>query len=320
MIAYTGPHVKIAIPEQFRRTLEGRLPETAEAAWYHGIDDVAAAARDAEVLVIGFIEAGEIRFAIQSATSARWISTHAAGVDHYPIDLLTQRQLTLTNGAGVNAPPIAEYLVLCVLSAAKSFPFFVAAGERHEWPTQRPPAEELDGAHALVLGYGEIGRGAAERLRAFGVKVTGVRRTPSEEPDVIGPDAWRPRLGEFDYVLVTAALTPETRHMLGAAEFARMRPSAWVVNVSRGGLVDHDALAESLAAGRPRGAYLDVTDPEPLPAEHPLWLTPNVLISGHSAGRSPRSQQRYTTMFLENLRRYQSSEPLVNLVDYTAGY
>lgn len=312
--------MKIAIPELFRRTLDGRLPDSVEVAWYRDINDVAAAARDADVLVIGFIDAGEIRHAIESATSARWISTHAAGVDHYPIDLLRRRGLPLTNGAGVNAPPIAEYVVLCVLSAAKRFPFFVVAGERHEWPTQRPPANELDGAHALVLGYGEIGRGVAERLRPFGVKVTGVRRTPSEEPDIIGPDEWRPRLGEFDYVLVTAALTRDTHRMLGAAEFARMRPTAWLVNVSRGALVDHDALAESLAAGRPRGAYLDVTDPEPLPAEHPLWRTPDVLISGHSAGRSPRSQQRYAAMFLDNLQRFQSGQPLLNLVDYSAGY
>ena len=192
--------------------------------------------------------------------------------------------------------------------------------ERREWPTQRPPAEELDGARALVLGYGEIGRGVGDRLRPFGVRVTGVRRTPSEEPDVIGPDEWRGRLDEFDYILVTAALTRETQHMLGAAEFARMRPTAWVVNVSRGGLIDHDALAKSLASGRPRGAYLDVTDPEPLPAEHALWRTPNVMISGHSAGRSPRSQQRYAAMFLDNLQRFQSGQPLLNLVDYSAGY
>ena len=133
-----------------------------------------------------------------------------------------------------------------------------------------------------------------------------MRRTPSEEPDIIGPDDWRARLDEFDYILVTAALTPETHHMLGAAEFARMKPTAWVVNVSRGGLIDHDALASALASGRPRGAYLDVTEPEPLPAEHPLWRTPNVIISGHSAGRSPRSQQRYVAMFLENLQRFQN--------------
>jgi phosphoglycerate dehydrogenase-like enzyme len=320
MIAYTEPHVKIAIPELLRRSLDGRLPESAEIAWYRGIDDVSSAARDADVLVIGFIDADEIRAAIESASSARWVSTHAAGVDHYPIDVLVERNLILTNGAGVNAPPIAEFVVLCVLSAAKSFPFFAVASERREWPTKRPPADELDGARALVLGYGEIGRGVGERLRAFGVRVTGVRRTPSEEPDIIGPDDWRGRLGEFDYVLVTAALTGETRHMLGADEFARMRPNAWLVNVSRGPLVDHDALAEALAAGRPRGAYLDVTEPEPLPASHPLWRAPNVVLSGHSAGRSPRSQGRYAAMFLENLRRFQSGEPLLNLVDYSAGY
>jgi phosphoglycerate dehydrogenase-like enzyme len=312
--------VKIAIHESFRRTLAGRLPQTVETAWYRDVGEVAHAARDAEVLVLGYIDPAEIRTAIAAATSARWISTHAAGVDHYPFDLLAERGLIMTNGAGINAPPIAEYVVLCVLSAAKSFPFFAVASERHEWPTGRPPADELDGAAALVLGYGEIGRGVGQRLRAFGVRVTGVRRTPSEEPDIIGPDDWRQRLGEFDYVLSTAALTRETRHMLGAAEFASMRPTAWLVNVSRGGLVDHDALAEALTAGRPRGAYLDVTDPEPLPPEHPLWRTPNVLISGHSAGRSPRSQHRYAAMFLDNLRRYQSGEPLMNLVDYSAGY
>ena len=312
--------MKIAIPEMFRRALDGRLPESVEAAWYRDVDDVGAAARDADVLVIGFIDGLEIRKAIESATSARWISTHAAGVDHYPIDLLTERNLVMTNGAGVNAPPIAESVVLCVLSAAKSFPFFALASARREWPSQRPPADELDGARALVLGYGEIGRGVGDRLRPFGVRVTGVRRTPSEEPDIIGPDDWRARLDEFDYILVTAALTHETHHMLGAEEFARMKPTAWVVNVSRGGLIDHDALASALASGRPRGAYLDVTEPEPLPAEHALWRTPNVIISGHSAGRSPRSQQRYAAMFLENLRRFQSGQPLSNVVDYSAGY
>jgi phosphoglycerate dehydrogenase-like enzyme len=312
--------VKVALPELFRRELADRLPEFVEAAWYRGVEDVASAAHGADVLVIGFIDAAEIRHAIESAVDARWISTHAAGVDHYPIDLLQRRGLVLTNGAGINAPPIAEFAVMCVLSAAKSFPYFLRTNDRQQWPDQRPPAQELEGSHALVLGYGEIGRGIGERLRAFGVQVIGVRRRAADDPQVIGPAQWRDRLPECDWILVTAALTPETRHMLGAHEFARMRSSAWLINVARGGLIDHLALAEALRAGAPRGAYLDVTEPEPLPSGHPLWQMPNVVITGHSAGRSPRSRRRYAAILLDNLGRFQRGEPLGNLVDFGAGY
>ena len=314
--------MKVAIPELFRNQLAGQLPAFVHATWYSGMHDVAAAARNADVLVIGFIDAAEIGYAIESASSARWISSHAAGVDHYPIDLLAQRGQVLTNGAGINAPPIAEFAVMCVLSAAKSFPLFLRANDRQQWPDQRPPADELEGSSALIIGYGEIGREIGRRLRPFGVRVTGVRRLikPSEEPGVIGPDSWRDQLTESDYVIVSAALTPQTRHMLGRTEFARMQPDAWLFNVSRGGLVDHIALAEALRAGQLRGAYLDVTDPEPLPHDHPLWGMPNVVITGHSAGRSPRSHHRYTALLLDNLARFERGEPLRNVVDLSAGY
>jgi phosphoglycerate dehydrogenase-like enzyme len=248
------------------------------------------------------------------------VSTHAAGVDHYPIDLLAERRQILTNGAGINAPPIAEFAVLCVLSASKSLPYFLDASRRRVWPERRPAAAELGGSRALVVGYGEIGRAVGDRLRALGVRVTGVRRQPSEEPDITGPDEWRDRLAEFDWVLTTAALTPHTRHMFGAQEFAQMCSTAWFVNVARGGLVDHAALAIALASGRPCGAYLDVTEPEPLPSDHPLWGMPNVFITGHSAGRSPRSRERYVSLFLDNLARFQRGEPLLNVVDLAAGY
>src|SRR5207302_1482033 len=161
---------------------------------------------------------------------------------------------------------------------------------------------------------------ASSRLSAFGVCVTGVRRQPSEEPDIVGPHDWRDRLGDFDWIVVTTALTTETRHMLAAEEFARMRSSAWLVNVARGGLIDHVALANGLRVGRPRGAYLDVTEPEPLPPEHPLWQSSNVVITAHSAGRSSRSRQRYAALLLENLERFAAGQPLANLVDYAAGY
>jgi phosphoglycerate dehydrogenase-like enzyme len=312
--------VKLAVPELFRRELDGRLPPQVDVAWYADMRAVQDAARDADVLVIGSIDPVEIRASIEAAADARWISTHAAGVDHYPFDLLRKRDVLFTKGAGVNAPPIAEFAVLCVLSAAKSFPYFLANSARGTWPSERPPAQELEGSQALVVGYGEIGRAIGERLRALGVRVTGVRRQPSVEPNVIGLDAWRDRLDEFDWVLIAAALTSETRHMFGGEEFSRMRPSAWLLNLSRGPLVDHAALARALMDGRPRGAYLDVTEPEPLPADHPLWGIPNVFITGHSAGRSPRSQHRYAALFVDNLERFRSGQPLKNMVDLSAGY
>jgi phosphoglycerate dehydrogenase-like enzyme len=223
---------------------------------------------------------------------------------------LQARGAALTKGAGINAAPIAEFVVLCVLSAAKGFPSLVAASQRGEWASERAPASELEGSRALILGYGNIGREVGTRLRAFGVDVTGVGRH----------DTWRDRLPEFHWVLITAALTDATRHAIGAQELSAMRDDAWLVNVSRGGIVDHDALADALRQGRPRGAYLDVTDPEPLPRQHPLWTTPNVIVTGHSAGRSERSRERYATLFLDNLHRFRDGQSLRNLVDLSAGY
>jgi len=151
------------------------------------------------------------------------------------------------------------------------------------WPEHRPPGEEREGSRARILGYGEIGQGIAQRLRGCGGCVKGVRRQPSEQPGIIGPDEWRDRLPEFDWILVTTALTSHTRHMLGAAEFARMRSSAWLVNVARGRVVDTDALVEALTKESIGGAALDVTDPEPLPDGHPLWDLERCIITPHTA-------------------------------------
>jgi phosphoglycerate dehydrogenase-like enzyme len=312
--------VKVALPELLRGELDGRLPADVEVAWYRETADVAGASCGADVLVMGFINGEEIRVAIEAAKSARWVSTHAAGVDHYPLARIQQRGMLLTKGSGAGATPVAESVVLYVLSAAKSFPYFLDTCARSQWPTQRPPATELAGSRALIVGYGAIGRAVGERLTAFGVEVTGVRRTPHAEAGVIGAPDWQARLGEFDWVVLTAALTADTRHMLGRDEFRRMKPTCWIVNVARGGLIDQDALVAALHAGRPHGAYLDVTEPEPLPAGHALWSAPNVVITGHSSGRGTRSLQRYARLFLDNLERFRAGQALINSVDLSAGY
>jgi phosphoglycerate dehydrogenase-like enzyme len=312
--------VKVALPELLRKELDGRLPPGVEAAWYRDTGDVATASHGADVLVMGFIDAAEIRLAVEAANGARRISTHAAGVDHYPLARIQQKGMLLTKGSGAGAVPIAESVVLYMLSAAKSFPYFVESSARGEWPTQRLRAMELAGSRALIVGYGAIGRAVGERLLAFGVDVTGVRRHAHAEAGVIGTLEWRERLGEFDWVLLTAALTADTRHMFGQDEFRRMKPTSWIVNIARGGLIDQDALVAALHAGSLHGAYLDVTDPEPLPAEHPLWSARNVVITGHSSGRGTHSLQRYAALFLQNLERFRAGQTLINTVDFVAGY
>ena len=312
--------MKIAIPELLREELEGRLPLDVAAAWYRDTSDVKVAADGADVFVMGFVDGEDIALAIDAANGARWVSTHAAGVDHYPLAWIRDHGMLLTKGSGAGAVPIAESVVLFILSAAKEFPFFVASSATGEWPVQRPAAMELCGSKALIVGYGAIGHAVAERLRPFGVEVVGVRRHIDGEPGIIGETQWRDRLQAFDWIVLSTALTVQTHHLLAQAEFKMMKPSAWIVNVARGGLIDQDALVAALQQGRPRGAYLDVTDPEPLPAQHPLWSAPNVVITGHASGRGTRTLQRYAALFLDNLERFRTGQSLINLVDLSAGY
>jgi phosphoglycerate dehydrogenase-like enzyme len=239
--------VRVALPEVLRGELAGRLPRYVEAAWYRDTADVVAAGRGADVLVMGFIDADEIRVAIEAANGAKWVSTHAAGVDHYPLARIRDKGMVLTKGSGAGAVPIAESVVLFILSAAKSFPYFIASSARNEWPIERPPASELAGTKALIVGFGAIGRAVAERLKPFGVEVVGVRRHLDGEPGIIGDTQWRDRLAEFDWIVLTTALTAETRHMLGTDDFKRMKPTSWLVNIARGGLIDPDALVTAVS-------------------------------------------------------------------------
>ena len=144
---------------------------------------------------------------------------------------------------------------------------------------------------------------------------------PTGEANVIGLDDWRDRLGEFDWIFVSAPATSDTKHMFGAEEFAAMKNSAWLVNVARGSLVDQDALLAALKDKTIGGAALDVADPEPLPADHPLWDAPNCLITMHLSGkRQTRMFQRAAKRFVENLQRYRNGEEMIAVADFDRGY
>jgi phosphoglycerate dehydrogenase-like enzyme len=208
----------------------------------------------------------EIEEALRAGDQLRWVSYHGVGVDSFPLDLFRESWLQLTSGRGLHATPIAEYVVMAVLAAAKGLPALLQAQARAEWLTRPPAARDLTGSSALVIGYGQIGQAVASRLRAFDVNVTGVRRHGfAGDPDVIGPDAWRARLVDFDWIVLSAPLTDQTRHLIGQTELAAMRPGAWIFNVARGSIIDHAALEAALRGQQIGGAYLDLTDREPLP-------------------------------------------------------
>ena len=312
--------MKAVLPAVARGLLEPHLPAGVEAAWFASPAEANAMIADADIAWVDMQPTALVAEAIRaSGDRLKWVSTIYAGLDAFPLDLLRSRGVTLTNGAGINAVAVAEYAVLGVLAAAKRFDQVIRAADRQEWLKDAPGKVELDGTRALVIGYGTIGRLIGERLAAFGVEVTGVTR--SGRDGTLMPDAWHARLGEYDWVVLAAPSTDATRAMMGAAELAAMKREAWLINIARGDMVDQDALVAALQAGEVAGAFLDPTDPEPLPAGHPLWSAPNCMISMHMSGRSQTKMfQRGAALFLENLKAFVVGEPMRNVADLDAGY
>ena len=302
-----------------RPLIENRLPENIDVRWFMSKEEAFALAPHAEIGWFDMYDKADMAEAIARATTLKWLNSIYAGVDGMPLDLLTQRGVTFTNGVGINAITIAEYVVMGMLTVAKSYRDVVRAQERREWLQDSPGKVELFGSKALIIGYGAIGSLVEERLKAFNVDVSVVRRTPA--PNTLSPDQWRARLGEFDWVILAVPATPETDKMIGAVELAAMKPSATLINIARGSVIDQDALVIALSSKVIGAAFLDVTDPEPLPADHPLWGLDNAHITMHLSGRAQdkmfvRSAQR----FLENLSRYRAGEALHHQVNLALGY
>jgi phosphoglycerate dehydrogenase-like enzyme len=311
----------LVLPAIARPLLEPHLPEDAEPRWFASADDAYAMVPGAEVGWLDMQVARNTGRAIELGDDLKLVTTIYAGTDAFPLAKMKARGTRLTNGVGINTNAVAEYAVMGMLSLAKNFPAVVRAQDKAEWLLDAPGKVELQDTSALIIGYGAIGRRIGDILRGFGVRVTGVRRSASGEPDMLGPDDWRTRLDDFDWIIVAAPATSETAHLIGAAELAVMKPSAFLVNIARGGLIDQPALIAALEAKQIAGAHLDVTDPEPLPADHPLWRAPNTLITMHLSGRAQtRMFQRAAALFLDNLNRYRNGETLVNEVDLDLGY
>ncbi len=311
--------MKAVLPTLARRLIEPQLPAGLDIAWVTTPDEAIKRIADAEIAWVDLAPRGLCGEAVAAGTRLRWLFTAIAGIESLPLAQLRSQGTVLTNGAGILSAAVADYAVLGILAAAKRFDEVVRARDRHEWPLVAPGRVELADTAALIIGQGAIGRAIAARLRAFGVAVTGVTR--SGRDGTLAPDAWRERLGEFDWIVLAAPSTGDTRAMIGASELAAVKRGAWLVNIARGDMVDQDALLAALASGPLAGAVLDVTDPEPLPADHSLWRAPNAIITMHLSGRSQsRMFHRAAALFLRNLAAFQAGRPMENMVDLHAGY
>ena len=299
--------------------LEPRLLGWVDARWYANKDEAFELAPFAEIGWFDKHSQDDMAETFRRAVKLKWLNSVYAGVEAFPLELLASRGVVLTNGAGINAVPIAEYVLMLMLAYSKGYREVVRAQERREWLKDSPGKREIYGSEVLILGYGAIGQEVEARLTGFGAKVTKVRR--SSGPGTLGPDEWRRRLGQFDWIVLAVPATADTQHMIGAAELSAMKSDAVIVNIARGSVIDQDALVTALEAGKIGGALLDVTTPEPLPEDHPLWTLDNAQVTMHLSGNAQTLMfQRSAERFLVNLEHYHAGEPLVPTVDYAAGY
>ena len=311
--------MKAVLPALARPLLEPRLPAGLDISWFATREDALEMIADADIAWVDMQPTSLTAEAIHHGERLKWVSTIYAGLDAFPLDLMRERGTMLTNGVGINAITVAEYAVMGVLAAAKRFDEVVRAHDRREWPKDAPGKVELFETSALIVGMGAIGKLIAERLAAFGVAVTGVTR--SGRDGTLTPDQWQDRIGEFDWVILAAPSTGETKAMVGAAELAAMKPSAWLINIARGDMIDEEALLAALHGRKIAGAFLDPTNPEPLPADHPLWSAPNCMITMHLSGRSQTKMfPRAAALFLRNIDAFVNGRPMENVVDMALGY
>ena len=261
---------------------------------------------------------------LERAPLLKWSQHWAAGVEGVVAsDALRSRGVLVTNASGVHAEPMAEQVFAVLLSLARGLHRSVIRQTARDWPRHTVhKLWELAGKTIMIAGLGAIGTRIAELAEAFDMKVVGIRRSPGAGGRFSTASlADLPRvLPTADIVVCVLPLTDQTRRVFNAAAFAAMRPGAIFVNLGRGGQVDQPALVAALQSGHLGGAALDVTDPEPLPGNSPLWGMENVIITPHMGGLTPEYDNRVWSILLENLRRFNSGEDLINQVDYDTGY
>ncbi len=262
---------------------------------------------------------------LKSAKHLRWLHLMTAGVNNYADpDYYADPKPILTRSAGVHAATMAEHAIGMALAVSRNFPLLYAHQKEHDWHFETARSELFDST-VLLLGTGYLAADLIKRLKGFGCRIIGVRRdctkpAPDGVEKVYPVERLLDVLPEADYLFNTLPLTPATENLLGTEAFRAAKQGMILINMGRGGTVDTPALVQALREGRLGGAGLDVTEPEPLDRDNPLWDIPNVMISPHCSAVSKTTNSRRNDMFLRQLNRFIAGEPLEGIVDFSAGY
>jgi phosphoglycerate dehydrogenase-like enzyme len=280
---------------------------------------------DAEILMAWSVRPEQIK----AAAKLRWIHSPAAAVNQLMFPELIESEIVLTNARDVHGPVVAEHVIALIFALAKKIPGSVELQQKHVWGQQIlwdeiPRVREVAGATLGIVGLGSIGRPLLRSAKALGMRVIAAREHPekgSEGGDaVFSPEKVDELFRQADYVVLAAPVTDRTRAIADGTRLALMKPTACLINVGRGPLVDEDALAAALREKKIGGAALDVFPKEPLAADSPLWDLPNLLITPHTAALTDKLWERHYALFSENLRRYLAHRPLLAVVDKRRGY
>ena len=257
---------------------------------------------------------------LRSAPGLAWVQMHSAGADRPVWGELMRKGASVTTGSGANAGPVAHTALAGLLALSRNFPQYMAAQRERKWDQEmdRGVPRDLRTQTAVIVGWGPVAQEIARLLRAVGLNCIAVRRKPGQPSDggvrMITFAGLDDHLNQADWLILAGPLTDLTRSLVNRERIARLPPGARVINVSRGEVVVQSDLVDALHSGQLAGAYLDVTDPEPLPAESPLWTLENVILTPHTAGHSNTNEQHVASIFLDNLARWRNGTPLANLV------
>lgn len=315
--------------------LAGAMSEEELAAWKNAAPNVTVIAglnRQSAMPHAAKANAIDVRVLspelLEKSPNLVWVAAMSAGVDRYMTmkPLMENDRIVLTNMRAVHGPAIADHSFAMLLQLTRNMEFYSDAQDVGRWSDGDTPwaSTALAGKSMLVVGIGGIGTEIAQRAHGFGMKVIATRRSDAPAPEYVAhvgkPDELLKLLPQADVVAVCVPLTPETNGLFNETAFKAMKRGAIIINIARGQVIDSASLIAALESGQVGGACLDVTDPEPLPADSPLWKMPNVVITPHTAADAEVTSQRRDALMLENVRRFGAGEPLLNVVDKKAGY